>query len=63
MNSEMTDQQVFFVNYDFSFLEAMIDELRETSSTREKTEIITEFASKTNGDNNKRTLLYTYHPL
>ena len=63
MNSEMTDQQVFFVNYDFSFLEAMIDELRETSSTREKTEIIKEFASKTNGDFIKRVLLYTYHPL
>ena len=63
MNSEMTDQQVFFVNYDFSFLEAMIDELRETSSTREKTEIIKEFASKTNGDFIKRILLYTYHPL
>jgi DNA ligase-1 len=59
----MTDQQVFFVNYDFSFLEAMIDELRETSSTREKTEIIKEFASKTNGDFIKRILLYTYHPL
>ena len=63
MNSEMTDQQVFFVNYDFSFLEAMIDELRETSSTKEKTEIIKEFASKTNGDFIKRVLLYTYHPL
>jgi DNA-binding ferritin-like protein (Dps family) len=55
------------VNYDFSFLEAMIDELRANQQHKRfcsKTEIIKEFiASKTNGDFLKRILLYTYHPL
>jgi DNA ligase-1 len=63
MNSKMTNDQVFFTNYDFSFLEAMVDELRATSSTKEKEEIIREFTSKTNGDFIKRILVYTYHPL
>ena len=72
MNSEMTYQQTFFVNYDFAYLEAMVRDLRSTSSTNDKAEIIGDycfFDPKTSDPRAsaaqfiKRILLYTYHPL
>ena len=72
MNSEMTNDQVFFTNYDFAYLEAMVRDLRNTSSTNDKTEIIRDYCfsdhktsdtRKSTAQFIKRILLYTYHPL
>ena len=46
MNSEMTNDQVFFTNYDFAHLEGMVRDLRATSSTNDKATIIQDYCDR-----------------
>ena len=55
-----TGQQVFFMNYDFEHLSAFVRDLRATSSTKDKEQIILDWSGN---DFIKNVLLYTYHPM
>ena len=67
-----TGQQVFFMNYDFEYLNGFVRDLRATSSTNDKQVIIEDYCftddkcsatKKSTAKFIKDVLLYTYHPM